>query len=453
MKTGLKLIFITLPLVAIGVGFLAYTVINRPPPAQNTLSERATPVRVIIAATAPLPPRISGYGLARPSHVYEAIAQVGGATDYVNPLLRKGQFLPKGTVLLRLSQTDFNLAIAQARANIRSAEARLAELGVSQKNQIAALEIEKKALEIKQSDLERLRQLVARGAASQAAMDAGQAAWLGQRQKVLNLENSLALLPTQRRVQTEQIAVYKASLSTAELNLERTTLRVPFDARVAEVSVETGQFVRIGQVTAVLDGVGSAEVEAQVSIADMIMLLKASRPDDDAASAVTPLSFADTLGSFGLQASVNLRLDDLVLTWPAEVDRISDTIDLKSGTVGVIVRVDTAYSAARPGKRPPLTKGMFVEVVLSGPPLNGIIVPRNALRDGTILVADKDNRLSMVPVTPRLVQGEVALITQGVDVGTRIVVSTPSPAIDDMLLEITEDTALAARLARTGQDQ
>lgn len=452
MKTGVKLIFITLPLMALGVGFLAYTVSNRPPPAQNTLSERATPVRIITAAIAPLSPRITGYGLARPSHVYEAIAQVGGATEYVNPMLKKGEFLPAGTVLLRLSQTDFNLAIAQARANIRSAEARLAELGVSEQNQIAALGIEKQALDLKKNDLERLRQLVTRGAASEAAMDAVQSAWLGQRQKVLNLENALALLPTQRQVQTEQIAVYEASLTTAELNLERTTLRVPFDARVADVSVETGQFVRIGQVAAVLDGVGSAEVEAQVSIADMITLLRASRPEGDSAP-VTPLSFASVLSAFGLKATVSLRLDDLVLTWPAEVDRISDTIDLKSGTVGVIVRVDTAYTAAQPGKRPPLTKGMFVEVALSGPPLSGIIVPRNALRDGKILLADEENRLSSVPVTARLVQGEVALITEGVDAGARIVVSAPSPAIDAMLLETTRDTALETRLARTEQDQ
>ena len=452
MKTGVKLIFITLPLMALGVGFLAYTVSNRPPPAQNTLSERATPVRVITAAKAPLSPRITGYGLAGPSHVYEAIAQVGGATEYVNPKLKKGEFMPAGTVLLRLSQTDFNLAIAQARANIRSAEARLAELGVSQQNQIAALEIEKQALKLKENDLERLRQLVTRGAASEAAMDAVQSAWLGQRQKVLNLENAIALLPTQRQVQTEQIAVYEASLTTAELNLERTTLRVPFDARVADVSVETGQFVRIGQVAAVLDGVGSAEVEAQVSIADMIGLLRSSRPQGDTAP-VAPLSFAAVLSAFGLKATVSLRLDDLVLTWPAEVDRISDTIDLKSGTVGVIVRVDTAYTAAQPGKRPPLTKGMFVEVALSGPPLSGIIVPRNAVRDGKILLAGEDNRLSSVPVTPRLVQGEVALITEGVEVGARIVVSAPSPAIDAMLLEITRDTALETRLARTEQDQ
>jgi len=452
MKTGVKLIFITLPLMALGVGFLAYTVSNRPPPAQNTLSERATPVRVITAAKAPLSPRITGYGLAGPSHVYEAIAQVGGATEYVNPKLKKGEFMPAGTVLLRLSQTDFNLAIAQARANIRSAEARLAELGVSQQNQIAALEIEKQALKLKENDLERLRQLVTRGAASEAAMDAVQSAWLGQRQKVLNLENAIALLPTQRQVQTEQIAVYEASLTTAELKLERTTLRVPFDARVAEVSVETGQFVRIGQVAAVLDGVGSAEVEAQVSIADMIGLLRSSRPQGDTAP-VAPLSFAAVLSAFGLKATVSLRLDDLVLTWPAEVDRISDTIDQKSGTLGVIVKVDTAYSGAFPGQRPPLTKGMFVQVVLTGPPLSGIIVPRNAIRNGVVLLVGDGDRLITHPVTPRLMQDEGALITEGLEPGQRIVVSAPSPAIDAMLLEITRDTALETRLARTEQDQ
>ena len=87
--------------------------------------------------------------MASPARTYEAIAQVSGTVEYVNPDLEKGAILPAGAVLLRLSPVDFNLAIAQAHANIRAIEAVLTELTVAKDNQIAALAIETEALTLK----------------------------------------------------------------------------------------------------------------------------------------------------------------------------------------------------------------------------------------------------------------------------------------------------------------
>lgn len=450
MRHVLKLILVTAPLVAVGAGILAYMVATSQPPERTALAERSTPVRVIVAQTREIAPRIVGFGLVSPARTFEAIAQVAGTVEHIHPRLQKGAILPAGSVLLRLSPADFNLAIAQARANIRAAEARLAELEVSEANQVSALKIETEALALKAADLERAEMLFANGTIPQTTRDAARAAHLAQRQKVQSVESSLALLPTQRAVQTEQIAVYRASLETAQLNLARTELTLPFIARVASISVETGQFLRSGQTAAVLDGIAAAEIEAQVPIAAMRTLLQSSR-SDVGAMAIDPSALTDVLHSLGLTAEVHLRVGDGVLAWPATVDRISDAIDVKTGTLGVIVRVETAYSDFKPGERPPLTKGMFVEVSLKGQPLSGIVVPRSALRDGQVLVADADDRLRLVPVVSRLVQDGIAVISEGVEPGTRIVVSAPSPVMDGMLLDVIEDADLMDRLATAGQ--
>lgn len=449
MKNGLKLVLITLPLVAIGVGVLAFFIATRPPPQRAELVERATAVRVITAQVRPVTPAIVGFGLVNPARTYEAIAQVGGTVDYVNPALQKGAILPAGSVLLRLSPSDFNLAIAQAKANIRAAEARLDELAISEQNQTAALAIETEVLALNATELVRAEALFVAGTASQSARDAARAAHLAQRQKVQGIKSTLALFPTQRAVQSEQIAVYQASLETAVLNLARTELTLPFAARVASSSVEAGQFLRAGQTAATLDGIERAEIEAQVSVTALRGLLQSARPES-VALPLDPTLMTEVLRGLGLSAVVHLRLGQDNLIWSATVDRISDTIDQRTGAMGVIVQVDRAYAGAEPGNRPPLTKGMFVEVVLSTPPIHGIVVPRSALRDGQLLVADAENRLRKVPVTPRLVQGGIAVITDGIGEGSRIVVSAPSPAMPGMLLEVTEDTALIARLAAEG---
>lgn len=452
MKSGFKLVFITLPIAAIGAGVLAYMVATNPPPAQLELAERTIPVRIIETKIQPVTPKVTGFGLVAPARSFEAIAQVGGTVEYVNPDLVKGEILPAGAVLLRLSQADFTLAIAQANANIRATQARLAELAVSEENQAAALAIENEALALKAASLARTETLFSGGTVSQSALDTARSTHLAQRQKVLGIESGLALLPTQREVQMEQIAVYQANLETATLNLARTELTLPFTARVALVSVEVGQYLSPGKTSAVLDGIALAEIEAQISVAAMRTFLQTARPEG-AQFAADPTLMTQVLQDLDLGASIHMTLGQEVVTWQASVDRISDTIDQQTGTLGVILQVDTAYSGASPGERPPLTKGMFVEAILSSTPIKGIVVPRAAIRNGQLMLVDGESRLKLISLTPILVQDAIAVITEGLDEGAYVVVSDPSPVIPGMLLDPIKDTELMARLAGEGQMQ
>lgn len=449
MNKLLKVALITLPIAGLGAGFLIYTVSNSQPPDQHVLAERATHVSVVDAASRRVGPAISGFGRVEPARVFAAVAQVAGTAEYVNPGLHRGEILPEGSVLVRLSEADFNLAIAQSRTAIRTAEARLRELEIAEANYEASLAIEQQTLELREQDLARTESLVEAGSASQTSLDAALTAVLAQRQKVQGLEGSIALLPTQRAVQTEQIAASRISLEQAELNLARTELTLPYTARVSMVAVEPGEFVRAGSTVAELDGIEAAEVEAQVNLASLRNLLRLTAPGETALP-MDPTAMTETIRDLDLTVTVNLQLGDETVSWEASLDRLSDTIDPRTGAVGVIVRVEDAYSAADPGNRPPLTQGMFVEVVLTAPSLEGLVLPRTSLRDGSVLVADDDSRLRRVPVTPRLVQGDIIVVTEGLEAGSRVLVVPPTPAIEGMLLEPHPDTDLMARLSADG---
>jgi len=452
MKPGFKIILVTLPVVLAGVAFLAYTVTNKPPPEQIKIAERAVSVRVITAQKSAMSPKASGFGLVSPARTFEAITQVGGTAEYINPLLKKGAILPAGATILRLSATDFNLAIAQANANIRAAEAKLAEIEITRDNLKSALQIEQEVLALKASDLQRIETLFAAGTASQAARDGATAAHLAQRQKAQSLQNSLALLPTQKRAQTEQIAVYQATLDTAELNLARTELKLPFAARVASVSVEVGQLVRLGQTAALFDGIQTAEVEARIPAVELLALFRTAGADTGPLGIDTS-TISRVLRALTLKATVRMQIGTEFLEWDARLDRISNSIDTKTGTVGVIVQVDNAYSSAEIGFRPPLTKGMFANVTLTGAPIEGIIIPRSAVRSGKVMLADQQSRMKIIEVDPFLIQNEQALITSNLDEGAQVVVSMPTPVISGLLLETFPDTELAKRLNSAGADQ
>ena len=155
----------------------------------------------------------------------------------------------------------------------------------------------------------------------------------------------------------------------------------------------------------------------------------------------------------GLTAEVRLAISSFVARWPAEVNRVRETVDPQTRTIGVVVVVDEPLRNAIPGVRPPLTKNMYVEVALTGLPLaDRLAVPRVALHvdgDGgqVVYLVGDDGRLEIRPVTIRFVQGDLALVADGLAEGDRVVVSDLIPAIEGMLIDAVEDEALADGVA------
>jgi multidrug efflux pump subunit AcrA (membrane-fusion protein) len=439
-----KLLFI--PPILLGIAAVYFMTVGREAPEREPVEERARPVRVITVEPVTLVPRVTGFGSIYPGTVWSAIAQVAGEVVYVHPDLKKGAILAAGTEIVRISPADFELAISRVEANIRAAEATLTELEVTETNTAALLDIEKRGLDLRESELARKQELFERGTIAASALELEQRETLAQRKRVQDLENALRLLPTQRAVQREQIAVYRAELESAKLDLARTHIILPFDARVAEVNVESEQFTQAGSSLVTADSLDVAEVEAQIPISQFRAMIEAGAPDS-LPGGVTPESLSRIIQTIDVQAIVRLRVGNDVVEWPARFARISDTLDPKTRTVGAIVAVEGAYAMAKPGERPPLTKGMFVEIELrTRAKDDSLIVPRSALHDGQLYVVNADNRLDIRPVTIRLVQGDLAVVDEGIVPAERIVVSDLIPAVVGMLLKPQPDEALLARL-------
>ena len=247
-------------------------------------------------------------------------------------------------------------------------------------------------------------------------------------------------------MQEEQIAVYQAQLESAKLDLARTRMTLPFDARIATVNVEAKQFVQTGGTLATADSLDVAEVEAQIPISQFRSMIRAGTPEN-LPDGMTAQSLSRIVETLGLEATVRLRVGDETIVWPARFARISDTVDPKTRTVGAIVAVDGAYAKAVPGKRPPLSKGMFVEIELRTRAMkNRIVVPRSALHDGKLYVVNAERRLEIRAVTTDLKQGDFAVVADGISSGDTVVVSDLVPAVDGMLLTPENDDDLSTRL-------
>lgn len=447
-KTELWKGLLIVPPILVGVLLIAWQIAGRPAPEQEPPREVARAIRYIEVAAGDYVPRALGYGYVQPGAVWEAVAEVAGKIVYRHPELERGKVLAAGTAILRIDPTDYELAVARAKARLESLAAELDEIEIRETNAKAVLQIERRALKLAEADLARKKTLLARGNASQAAADQAENAVLTQHLRVQDLENQLALIPAERKLLEAERSLRQAELDEAQLDLARTEIRLPFDARIAEVETEVAQFAAVNQVLAVADSIDVAEISAQMAMRH-IRPLVAEGLDSGTLSVEGLAAFPQRLG---LTAKVHLRREGLDASWDARFDRFSDTVDPQTRTLGLIVAVDDPYRKAIPGTRPPLIKNLYVEVELRAPVRPGrIVVPRVAVHtadDGRAIVylADPDDRLEIRAVEIGAEQSDFVVIRDGLTPGERLIVSDLVPAIEGMLLTPRADTTLAERL-------
>jgi RND family efflux transporter MFP subunit len=445
----LKLLLI--PPLALGALAVVWLVISREAPERHPPVERAVAVRVMEVPEVAVVPRALGHGVIEPSRVWEGVAEIGARVIEEHPQLARGAILSADAVLLRLDTTDVELRIAEAEAAKAVLEAQLEELELREANTSASLAIEEQVLALAEAELERQRDLLARGTVAPAVVDREARQTLAQRQAVQNLQNQLALHPAERVVLSAQLQQRQADLAAARLDLARAELRLPFDARISQVNVRRDQVATRGQVLVVADGMDRAEVNAQIPMDRLRRLV----PDAAEAIAITPEAVAERLEALGLEATVRLTAGDMVVEWSGRVARMSEIVDPSTRTVGVIIEVDRPYDRVVPGQVPPLVKSMFVEVELRGRATAPVaVIPRVALRANRVYVVGEDQRLEARVVEVAFVQGAVAVIASGLAGGEQVVVSDLVPAMEGMRLVPTHDDDLLLQVTReaTGKD-
>ena len=433
-----------IPGVVLGVMAFLILVKTRQEPLRSEIQEVARSVRVIGVPEIAVVPRALGYGMVQAGQTWEAVAEVAGKVVEIHPQLKKGALLRKGDVLLRIDPAEYGLAKIRAQAEIENLEAQLTELKQNEQDIRRSLNVEKRSLEISKQELKRRQRLFATGTISKSELEQEEKRILTQQNAVQNLQTTLNRLPSQRKAIQAQIASSRANLEGTGLDIQKTTIRVPFDCRISESNVELAQFVSIGKVLLKADNIGFVEVLAQTQLNAFKRLFE-PRGLPGVAGRVDLEKLKNLLQE---RAWVRFHFGDTVVQWEGRFVRVSEMLDPQTRTVGVYVVVDEPYEKIRPGERPPLVKNMYCEVELSGHRRHkSLIIPRAALRpEDTVYLAARDNRLARKKVEVDYTQGNVVSVKNGLAPGDRVIVSDIVPAIDGMLLKPENDATLLAAL-------
>lgn len=424
-------LWLLLPVV-LGAAMAGWLISRAPAPERVEAGPAGLAVRVATARAEAIRPQAKGWGNIRAADTWTAIAEVRGTVLWQHPDLENGRLIAAGTTVIEIDPADYELAIAQAEADLDALAAETSQIDAEAANTARVLDLEQARLALSEADLTRIRTLVEQGTAPQTRADDAERAVLAARRVVAELQNTLALVPVRRESVAAQRARTEAALARARRDLEKTAVTVPFDLRVTDVTTEPYQYVTVGHPLLSGNGVERVEVLAQIPVATFRRLMGGAAAPADILAAMR--------SGPGAMLEAELRpIADPSQVWQGRVTRVEGALDPQARTVPVVVEIADPYAGANPPLRLPLVPNLQVEVTLTGAVLpDAVTIPEAALHGAQVFVIGADDRLELRAVTPAFRQDGLAVIAEGLAPGARVVLDDIAPAIPGMALQPVE---------------
>jgi len=191
------------------------------------------------------------------------------SADVLEVLVREGDTVEAGQVLLRLDRRDAELLLAQRQADVAEIEADIESERLRHENDLAALPREQELLVLSRREADRARDLAKKKVGPQSLLDDARSKV--QRQSLTLLARRHAVREHQARMARLQARKQRAEAlrDRAALDLERTLLRAPFDGRVALVAAAPGS--RVGPNDVVIEIYDHRSLEVRVQIPSRYM--------------------------------------------------------------------------------------------------------------------------------------------------------------------------------------
>lgn len=376
-----KLVRILAPVLVIAASAGAYALLQatRPEPEKNAEGPRPTSVYTAAVSQQATALEVFTQGEVRSRTEIDLVSQVGGRIVSVSPEFVEGGRIEPGVPLLQIEDTDYRLALSQARSRLADAE-----LAVQQA--LADQDVARKQLRNDPS-------------ASDLALKKPQVA--------------------QARAMREAAI---ANLEQAELDLQRTRVTLPFAGRVASTRVHIGQFITPGTVLGRVFGTELVEVRLPLN-------------NQQLASLGLPIGYTAPEGG-GLPVSFSAQVAGASHQWQGKLVRLDASVDADTRMLYAIAEVADPYGAAASASGMPLAVGLFVDARIEGRHLSSAMsIPAPALRAGDIVyLINDEGRLEIRDVKVAHANPQRAIIAGGIAPGDQVVTSAIRNPVAGMAL-------------------
>jgi RND family efflux transporter MFP subunit len=365
--------------------------------------EREFAVNVITVTPRDVTPELTVFGELRSQRSLDLRSATGGTVLEASAQLVEGGVVTAGQVLLRIDPVPAQAALDRSRANLQDAQAELRDAERALALGRDELQAARAQAELRQSALDRARDLQNRGVGTAAAVETAELAASSADAAVLTRRQALASAQARLDQAGTRLARAQIDLDEAERNLTDTTITAAFDGTLAEVTVSPGGRITANERFAQLVDPSLLEVSFRLSTAQYARLL------DRAGQLMTaPVQVGLDVAGVDLQASGQITREGAVVG---------------AGQTG---RLLFATLDPTPGLRP----GDFVTVRIAEPALENVaLLPATAVGgDDQVLVVGEDDRLIGAPVQVLRRQGDDVIVA-ATDLAGLAVVAERSPLL------------------------
>lgn len=370
----LRIVINTIVCAAIlaGAYFAINWINNTEPVAQKSKTTRKSSALVdtITVEYGTFSPALSVLGTVRPAQQISLRPRVNGQVMELSSEFVPGGMVKKGDLLLSIDPADFDNAVSIAESQMQQACARM--------------EIEQARQRLAKKELELL----------EGSIDEANRGLVMREPQIASIK--------------AEVASAKASVARAKLDLDRTKIYSPFDAQVLSRSVNVGSQVGSNSDLGQLVGLEEYWVMASIPIRSL-RWVQFPKPDSDVAGSKVTLRNVDAWG------------EDV--TREGRVSRLIGSLDESTRLARVLVIVDDPLG--RSNGAPPLILDSLLDTEIEAKAMKNVVrLDRNFVRDEDRVWVKKDGKLDIREVQIDFRDGDNVYISDGLDDGDEVVVST-----------------------------
>ena len=404
MPRWLISILLIVLIFAAAIGGVALLVLTKPAADKKPIVQSKLVVRGIELEPRPVQDIIISYGTAQAEHDASVAAEIAGPIVKVSPSLQQGARVHDGEILLQIDEREYRAELARAKSRLLSDQAALDKIVTEEKNLQELLRIAQVELTVAQRELKRVSGLYENGLAGQRERDLAEVEAEAKRRTLQGLQDQNEQLPDTRRQLEATVELRKAELDLTQLNLERCSIKAPFDGQIQDVLVDRGERVAPG-----------------------MQLFRMVDPDLIEVEIEVPLSWAPRVAQ---DAAVELSIEAAPQQrWQGKIVRLSPMGDSDTRTLTVFAMVDNRQQKA------PLRPGTFVKAEIEGPLYaQALAIPRTAIMNDHVFIANQ-GLARRLPVSIEHTVGDTCLI-DGVPAGTFVITSNLDSLADDVPIEL-----------------
>lgn len=385
-----KKLLLPVLLLAAGIGGFAALKASRPKQPPVPPKEQVWRVATVTVEPQSLSPSLTLYGKVESPELTRAAAP--GAGRVARVLVREGQTVRKGQLLLEMDPRDFQPRVEQAQGEVDELSAALRSEDLRHGADLDLLRQEQRLLEFAAADVGRFEKLRQENFYSQAAVEQSQQNLARQRISLRSRELAIADHEARRAQLQARLTKAQANLQEARLALQRSRVVADFAGYVAATAVAEGDQVNPGQALLTLYPASVLEVRAKIPAPyqDAVLMRMGAggklQAKADAGGQPLDLELSRVAG-----AADTRGLDGFfVLRTPSAVLRVGSLVTLRLALAAQENSVPLPYTALYGGGRiyrveQGRIQAVPVEVVgdLAGPP------PRMLVRSAALRAGDR----------------------------------------------------------------